>query len=116
MYMACHYTHTLSGGVKIQFSGAQLVGKFIVIVQKQFMIILSSCNYVQYFSNSIELYNQSWGEAKEWILEKVSAVAGNYPTTGNQTQENLQRKLEIIEQEITPVQDKLRKLGILATV
>lgn len=92
------------------------MGKFIVIVQKQFMIILSSCNYVQYFSNSIELYNQSWGEAKEWILEKVSAVAGNYPTTGNQTQENLQRKLEIIEQEITPVQDKLRKLGILATV
>ncbi|KAJ8045597.1 Spectrin beta chain, non-erythrocytic 1 [Holothuria leucospilota] len=67
-------------------------------------------------ASSIELYNQSWGETKEWILEKVTAVAKNYLTTGNQTQEYLQRKLDTIDLEVTPVEEKFRKLGILATV
>ena len=66
------------------------------------------------FFFSIELYNHSWGETKEWIMDKFNALlsdnAGHDPTSV----EALQRKFEIIERELAPVEDKLNKLGLLA--
>ncbi|XP_063958759.1 spectrin beta chain, non-erythrocytic 5-like isoform X1 [Lytechinus pictus] len=65
-------------------------------------------------ASSIELYNHSWGETKEWIMDKFKALTSDDP--GNQTlpAEALQRKYENLQRELTPVMDKLRKLGLLA--
>ncbi|XP_071480964.1 spectrin beta chain-like [Diadema antillarum] len=65
-------------------------------------------------ASSIELYNHSWGETKEWIMDKFKALTADDPGKQALPAEALQRKYENLERELTPVMDKLRKLGLLA--
>ena len=63
---------------------------------------------------SIELYNHSWGETKEWIMDKFSALTSDDPGKQALPAEALQRKYEGLQRELKPVMEKLRKLGLLA--
>eukprot|EP00057_Strongylocentrotus_purpuratus_P010375 XP_011664849.1 PREDICTED: spectrin alpha chain, non-erythrocytic 1 [Strongylocentrotus purpuratus] len=65
-------------------------------------------------ASSIELYNHSWGETKEWIMDKFKALTSDDPGKQPLPAEALQRKYENLQRELTPVMDKLRKLGLLA--
>ncbi|XP_022090941.1 spectrin beta chain, non-erythrocytic 5-like isoform X2 [Acanthaster planci] len=65
-------------------------------------------------ASSIELYNHSWGEAKEWILDKFNALSSYDPGKDSQSVQDLQRKHENLERELAPVSEKLRKLNLLA--
>ncbi|XP_071961269.1 spectrin beta chain, non-erythrocytic 1-like [Antedon mediterranea] len=65
-------------------------------------------------ASTIEIYNQSAGETKEWILEKISGMNDMNPGT-DLSIEDLQRKQEHLERELIPVQQNLKKLGLLAT-
>ncbi|XP_033632547.1 spectrin alpha chain, non-erythrocytic 1-like [Asterias rubens] len=65
-------------------------------------------------ASSIELYNHSWGECKEWIMDKFHALSSYDPGKDTQSVQDLQRKHENLQRELAPVQEKLRKLGLLA--
>ncbi|XP_033104188.1 spectrin beta chain-like [Anneissia japonica] len=65
-------------------------------------------------ASTIEIYNQSAGETKEWILEKITGITEMDPGT-DLSVEGLQRKQENLERELVPVKQNLKKIGLLAT-
>ncbi|XP_078000869.1 spectrin beta chain, non-erythrocytic 5-like isoform X3 [Glandiceps talaboti] len=69
-------------------------------------------------ASSIELYNQTWDETKDWILEKMAGLSSNDDIDMVKEQsavEALLRKHQNLERELAPVEDKMSKLGVLAT-
>nr|XP_002732400.1 PREDICTED: spectrin beta chain, non-erythrocytic 5-like [Saccoglossus kowalevskii] len=67
--------------------------------------------------SGIELYNQTWDETKDWIMEKSDALCTNDDITLVKDQsavDALMRKHRNLERELAPVEHKLNKLGMLA--
>ncbi|XP_070576983.1 spectrin beta chain, non-erythrocytic 5-like isoform X4 [Ptychodera flava] len=68
-------------------------------------------------ASSIELYNQTWDETKDWILEKSAGLGDNDDINQVKEQnavEALIRKHQNLERELAPVEEKMTKLGMLA--
>ncbi|CAH1792768.1 unnamed protein product [Owenia fusiformis] len=65
-------------------------------------------------ASSIELFQQTCDEAKDWILEKLGALNSDDVGRDRKSNEALKRQLQNFEKELGPLQDKLAKLNLLA--
>lgn len=65
-------------------------------------------------ASSIELFQNLCGELKDWISEKNGEVDNHDLGRDLDSVKALQRKHQNLEHELEPLEDKLRKMNLLA--